>query len=97
MAYTLDENTRVCTRDPIPFDDYFPLFGAPRDADFRHHDTLGSFNYNLGVRTDYFRMDTGTMNVPNYIMYSSSIQKMEACFMVTMLLFMMRMTECVFL
>jgi hypothetical protein len=57
-SYTLDEDKQTCIEEDIPFDEQFPRFGAPEGASFHHMDRLGSFVYNLGVDTDYFRMDT---------------------------------------
>lgn len=57
-VYTYDKNTRTCTSRDIG-NERFPTFGAPLEATFRHHDRLGSYLPNLGVTTDYFRMDTG--------------------------------------
>jgi hypothetical protein len=56
--YEFDATTRICTVKDIPFGEEFPTYGAPTEAKFIHHDRLGSYNYNLGVTTDYFRMDT---------------------------------------
>ena len=58
-SYTLDEDAHTCTEEDIPPDAEFPRFSAPEDATFRHIDRYGSFIPNLGVTTDYFRMDTG--------------------------------------
>ena len=58
-SYTFDEDAKTCTEEPIPPDEYMPRFSAPDGAIYRHIDRYGSFIPNLGVTTDYFRMDTG--------------------------------------
>lgn len=64
-SYTLDEEAHTCTEEDMPPDESIPKFTAPAGAVFRHYDQIGSFIPNLGVSTEYLRMDTGIIMQTN--------------------------------